>query len=155
MNFLQKKAVHVPKKLLDEGNESEILLSEAVINNDTRKLKDLLKNKRQEIDLDKGIKGLPPLLVASMMNKLEICQILVELGGAKVNEVSSRWQTTPLKLAVKGAHPKIVSYLMEAGKILFPHQFWAIQFSMDFLVVVLPSIMRKLVKMEVETLLAP
>ena len=125
MNFLQKKAVHVPKKLLDEGNESEILLSEAVINNDTRKLKDLLKNKRQEIDLDKGIKGLPPLLVASMMNKLEICQILVELGGAKVNEVSSRWQTTPLKLAVKGAHPKIVSYLMEAGK-MFSNQFWAI-----------------------------
>ncbi len=116
MNSIQNKAAYIPKKLFDEGNEYEILLSEAVINNDTVTIKDLLKNKRAEIDLDKGIKGLPPLLVASMMNKLEICKILVELGGAKVNEVSSRWQTTPLKLGVKGAHPKIVSYLMEAGK---------------------------------------
>ena len=111
-----RRAIFVPNKLQDVGNTCEIQLSEAVLNNKIKDVEELLLNHLDQIDMNKGVKGLPPLLTAAMMNRIEICRILLEKGNIDVNDESSRWRTTPLRLAVKAGHVKVVKLLLDFGK---------------------------------------
>ncbi len=110
-----RRAVYVPKKLQDTGNEYEVRLTEAVLNNNVSEVESLLQNHMDEIDMYKGVRGLPPLFTAAMTNRTEICNLLLKLGLADPNKIASRWRTTPLRLAVKGGHIEVVKILLNAG----------------------------------------
>ena len=111
----ERQAIFVPRKLQDAGTPHEVQLTEAVLKNNVREVEELLLNHLDKIDMSKGVKGLPPLLTAAMMNRVEICRLLLEVRHVDINEVSSRWKTTPLRLAVKAGHVKVVKLLLESG----------------------------------------
>ena len=115
----ERRAIFVPNKLQDAGNAYENQLSEAVLNNKIKEVEELLMKHLDKIDMNKGVKGLPPLLTAAMMNRVEICRLLLETGRVDVNDESSRWRTTPLRLAVKAGHVRVVKLLFDYGKAVF------------------------------------
>ena len=113
---MKKEEVSSFLKKEDVGNVFENQLIEAVHNNKIKEVEELLLKHLDKINMNKGVKGLPPLLTAAMMNRLEICRLLLENGRVDVNDESSRWRTTPLRLAVKSGHVKVIKLLMDFGK---------------------------------------
>ena len=127
----ERRAIFVAKKLQDVGNSYENQLSEAVLNNKIKEVEELLLKHLDKIDMNKGVKGLPPLLIAAMMNRVEICRLLLENGCVDVNDESSRWRTTPLRLAVKAGHVKVVKLLLDFGKTVFLTKLYCITSTLD------------------------
>ena len=60
--------------------------------------------------------SLPPLHAACSDNRLSIAQVLVELGGAKINRGDKQYNKTPLHWAMEKLAQDIVAYLLKSGE---------------------------------------